>query len=223
MGFGNYSRRNAEVSQRTVLENKYRNARGNLLIVIAFTLINIILAFTGGTSYFLFSAAIPYAFVLYGLIFCGKMPEEWYEGETFEFWDSSVLVVLTVSALVILAFYGLCWWLSKNHKKVWLVVALVMFVLDTIGMFFTGLLMDLSAIIDIAFHVWVIVSLVSGISAVKKLEKLPPEETETVEATDAPIAEGVFEELETPAVQNEIAAESESLERDAEKETPKQE
>ena len=41
---------------REALERSYKNSRGNLLLVVIFTVINAILAFAGSSSYFLFSA-----------------------------------------------------------------------------------------------------------------------------------------------------------------------
>ena len=59
---GLFKRRQApvEVSPHVLLENKYLSSRNNLLLVIIFTLINIVMAALGNDSYFLFSASIPY-------------------------------------------------------------------------------------------------------------------------------------------------------------------
>ena len=44
--------------------SQYRAARVNLLLALAFTLVNIILLFAGTDSYFLFSATIPYVLAI---------------------------------------------------------------------------------------------------------------------------------------------------------------
>ena len=67
---------NPAVSPRMALENRYKISRGNLMIAVVFTLVNIILALVGGDIYFLFSASIPYYLVVYGMVLCGKMPAE---------------------------------------------------------------------------------------------------------------------------------------------------
>ena len=68
----------------------------------------------------------------------------------------------------------MCWIFSKNNKSGWLIFALVLFSADTLGMFaFQGLALD--GILDVAFHIWVIVSLVMGISACSKLKKISQE------------------------------------------------
>lgn len=52
--------KNNKTSERYTLENKYNTTRYNLLLVIGFTLINIVLLVTNSDRYFLFSAYIPY-------------------------------------------------------------------------------------------------------------------------------------------------------------------
>ena len=86
----------------------------------------------------------------------------------------------------------------------WFIFTLVIFSIDTLLMIFLQGIGD--SIIDIVFHVWVIVSLVRGISAQAKLKKLPeepvfarympegfnnPEETveESVEASEEAVEE----------------------------------
>lgn len=171
-----FANQNPGVSQRKLYESKYNSARMNLLLVLAFTAVNIILLLTGSYTYFLFSASIPYFLVDMGMLMCGKYPPEVYVGELagMEFLPPAVLVILTILAVLILAAYVLCWVFSK--KKVgWLMAALVLFIIDTLGMFILyGISFD--SIIDILFHAWVIWYLVSGIRAHNALMKLPEEE-----------------------------------------------
>ena len=63
------------------LQNKVRVCRSNLLLAVAFTLINIVLLASKSTRYFLFSLVVPYRFVLNGMLFGGYMPDEFYVGE----------------------------------------------------------------------------------------------------------------------------------------------
>ena len=166
-----------DISPRQALENKYNISRSNLLAVIVFTLINILMAAFGSTSYFLFSASIPYYLVFLGSLMCGKFPIEDDEGAMTEadFLDSSFLIVMIVIAIIMTAFYGLFYFLSRKQKSGWLIVALVFFVIDTIGMFYLwGFSIDM--ILDLLFHIWVIYYLVSGIIAANKLKNLPEEE-----------------------------------------------
>ena len=63
--------KNNKTSERYTLENKYNTTRYNLLLVIGFTLINIVLLVTNSDRYFLFSAYIPYTVATLGMILCG--------------------------------------------------------------------------------------------------------------------------------------------------------
>lgn len=163
---------------RQTLEAKYNNSRWNLLLVAAFTAINVIFLAVQSNSYFLFSAYIPYAMVDFGLFFCGMYPAEYYaEVGEITFWDSSVFVILLIVALIFTALYLISWIFSKKHSG-WMIAALAFFVVDTLFMFwYLGI--GVESLIDIVFHVWVIVSLALGLNAGAKLKKLPVEQPET--------------------------------------------
>lgn len=181
-----FKNQQAVATPRQALEMKYNSARANLLLLLAFTVINIILVLFGANTYFLFSASIPYSIVYLGAFFCGKLPAEQYEGTELteaDFFPSSVLVVMAVIAAVILALYFLCWLFSKQHKVGWLIFALVLFVLDTVMMFlFSGISFD--SIFDILIHAWVLYYLIAGIHAHGKLKKLGEEEPAAPLATE---------------------------------------
>ena len=189
----------AQLSPREILQNKYNSARANLLLVIAFTVINIIMLLTDSSSYFLFSLNIPYMFMLYGMLLTGRIPELFTEGEyaMTEFLPDIALVIAAVIAAVIILLFLLCWIFSKKNRVGWIIAALVLFSLDTLYLLLCGITAD--SVIDIIFHIWVIVSLASGISAYKKLKALPPEE-EVIETTGEVVNE-VFAEVidEIPA------------------------
>ena len=170
-------------SQRQQMERRYASARMNLLWVVLFTAINIVLLVSNSYTYFLFSAFIPYAIVDYGMIVCGKYPADFYgDLSQYQFFDTTVLVVLIAVAAVICVLYLLCWIFSKKRRVAWLIVGLVFFALDTVFMLLGGISAD--RILDIVFHGWVIISLTGGIIAHSKLKKLPAEEP-------APVAEPV--------------------------------
>lgn len=169
-------------SNRQILETKFKNARSNLLLVIVFTLINIVLLVSKSDVYFIFSAFIPYALVSIGMGICGMFPAEYYTDELAgtEFLPTSVFGVILGVSLAIVALYLISWIFSKKNTVGWLIFALVIFAIDTaIMLFSSGLQLD--GLIDIAFHIWVIVSLSIGINAGVKLKKLPPEEIEFIE------------------------------------------
>ena len=164
------------ISPRQLLEAQYNNARNNILLVVLFTVVNVVLLVTNSNTYFLFSASVPYYLADYGMFFGGFYPEEVYAGfEGFEFLGAPMLAIALGIAAVIVVLYLLSWLFSKKGRVGWLIFALVFFALDTVAML---LLMGINSemIIDIVFHAWVLFSLGSGIYANAKLKALPAEE-----------------------------------------------
>lgn len=163
-------RTNVEKGSRENLELQYRNARANLVLMIVFTVINIILLAANSERYFLFSASIPYYLVFFGALFA-------------EAWAVPVLYPAgLILAGVILLIYLVIWLVSKKHPGL-LIAGLVFFALDTVA--FLGLTAMANAfvesVIDIAFHVWVLVYLGMGISAGFKLKRMPEKPAVTQE------------------------------------------
>lgn len=159
------------------LARGYKNARGNLLLVVIFTVINAILAFAGSSSYFLFSAYLPYYSVIFGLVITGRLDAD----ADFQI-DEKYLVYFVGFAVLVLGLYLLFWLFSKKHYG-WLIPALVFFALDTLFLLrdsFGGF--DFSLLMDVVFHVWVLISLALGISTGVRLKKL-----DAAEAAAAPI------------------------------------
>ena len=150
----------------------------NLLLVVAFTIVNILLLVANANSYFLFSAFIPYFLTSMGMLLCGRFPEEFYTDEfsNMEFFDNSVFVVILIISIAITLLYLLAWFMSRKNRSGWLVFALVLFSIDTLGMLFlNGIAID--SIMDILFHAWVIYYLIIGISASSNLKSLPADTT----------------------------------------------
>ncbi len=172
------------LTQREILESKYNRSVSNILVVVLFSLINVVLLVVGSESYFLFSAFIPYFIADYGMFFCGMYPEEYYyDMQGMVFADKSTLVFCLIIAVAILLVYFLCWLFAKKKKNAWLTVALILFAIDTVAMFvIAGISTDI--IIDIVFHTWVIISLISGIVNHNKLVKLPEEPESVAEFVD---------------------------------------
>lgn len=167
---------NAQMEKQS-LKSKYSAARINLLGVVLFTLFNILMLVSNSGSYFLFSASIPYILTDLGMFFCGRYPDEFYTGE-FEgmlFADQSLFWGMLIISILILGVYTLCWFLSRNDNVKPLKAALILFCIDTAVMLLNY---GFGAIIDLAFHVWVIYILVMGIKAHKKLQELPDEPIE---------------------------------------------
>ena len=186
------------VAPRALYQQKFTSARYNLLLVIGMTLIKIVMLFLGGSSYFLFSATIPYSLSIDGAYYTGKLPEEFYTDmpADAQFFPDSYLAIMLGIAIAILAVYFLCFMLSKKFKTGWMITAAVMFVLDTLYMLFIyGVGVD--SVMDILLHAWVLYYLISGVVYGLKLKKLPEDEPAPVDG------EGV--EIEIPTQTNDKA------------------
>ena len=211
------------VIERSRLEMTARNSRHNLLLVVVFSLINVLMLALGGNMYFLFSASIPYILTDFAMYFCGRYPDEVYtpeELESGEFFGTGVFIAVIAVAIVCIAAYFVCWLLSKRFGIGWIIAALVAFVIDTASMFmFYGISMD--SLFDIGFHAWVIISLTLGIVAHFKLKKLPVPEPAPIQinlSADQPEStESVqIENIEAESIESTDADQKESAEDDTE-------
>ena len=153
---GLFSNRNAQqnVSDRQLLEGKYASARHNLLILLAFTVINIILLLAKQNTYFLFTAYAPYLWFAEGWVY-----------------KESAKLVLAIAVLVVLL---VCWLQAKKDVR-WLYAGVVLVVLDVVFLLVV-VGFDAEWVVDYVFHAYIIFSTAKGILAHKKLKKLPPEQ-----------------------------------------------
>ena len=180
--FGNKNQ--TQLNEKQLYERGYGSACANILLVVAFTLINCVLLFAKSNTYFLFTAWVPYLLLDLGMYLCGKYPAEYYEGNIadYNFMNNGVFAFFVSAALLIILMYVLCWYFAKKEKVGGIIAALVLLVVDTVIMFvWCGITADM--IMDAVFHGWMIVSMISGISGYFKLKKyekehpeLPPEQ-----------------------------------------------
>ena len=176
-----------QFTPRQLLENRYRTGRYNLMVVIIATLINLILALTGGETYFVFSSSIPYYLVITAMYLCGRMPDDWYDypKAEYEFEDVSTLIVATVIAALILIVFFVLYLLSKKHVG-FMIAALALFALDTVAMFLLfGFSTDM--LLDIFLHGLVLFYLISAVLAIFKLRRMPPDDPIVTEAPADPV------------------------------------
>lgn len=182
------------LTPREKYERNYKGARSNLLMMLLFTAVNIVLCLFKSSSYFVFSAQIPYTMVYDSMWTYGMMPAEAYwdtyglDKADLIFPPQSMFYVMVAIAVVIVALYLLCY-IFSGKKVGWMTFALVLFVLDCVGM---GLLyafyyvFDASMILDLLFHVLVLYYLILGVIAGHKLRKMPEQlPAEPVADTDA--------------------------------------
>ena len=127
----------------------YRNARYAIILLVALTAVNIFLRIVNIDRYFVSSVFLSYFMVS----FFGGMGK---------------IALGTVIAVLILVPYLLAYFLSKK-KPVWMVVALVLFALDTLFVIFMMFLLKrigaspLSMILDLLLHGLVIFELSMGV------------------------------------------------------------
>jgi len=154
---------------------KYFSGRLTLLLVAALSLLNVILLVSGGNVYFVFSATIPYLLVDIGMFLCGLYPESFYEGgyDAYYLIDGVFIIPFIALAILIIAFYVVCFFLTAKGRVGWLIASLSLFAIDTVVLLTQYDIM--SSLLDILMHAFVIVSLATAISAYFKLKKLSAE------------------------------------------------
>ena len=134
---------------------RYSRARSSLLGMMIFTVINTVLAAVGSYTYFVFSDYVAYLSALLG---------------RFDFDETGEMLYLVMGcafAALVLVPYLLSWIFSKKRRG-WLIVALVLFSIDTVVLLLDAIgYLEISYLLDIAFHIWLIVELILGIRAGK--------------------------------------------------------
>ena len=142
------------------------SARSNLMMMMVLTGINIILYALKTRISFPFSAFLPELSLLLGVL-------------NYRETGNTLILLLGIGGFVILAgIYILCYIKTKTNAN-WFKTALVLFAVDTIAyLYFMAPLMDITTIINLLFHVWLLYSLVLAIDAGSKLKKLLIKEKE---------------------------------------------
>ena len=189
-----------QMSPRQIAESRYKSARWDLLIVIIFTVLNIVMLFGGSETMMLFSATVPYYAV--AMAYFANLQ---YGG--LEWFVTGSLIL----AFIILAAYLLCWFFSKKRCG-WLIAALVLFCLDTLATVFLYMGDFARGIMDFVIHGIVIWYLAMGVKAGKQLKTLPQEvvEAEDGVATEAlPLENSVHIRWADPEVKHRVLVEAE--------------
>ena len=146
-------------------QRRIQSARGNLILMVVFTIANIISYWFEFGFMLPFSAFLPFTIFDFGYYF------------SIELSDPSLFISGIAIASVIILIYILGYFLSKK-KPGWLTVMLGLYIFDTVVMIylFTGVfIFNGSMILDILFHIWVLYYLINGVIAVNKLKTLPQE------------------------------------------------
>lgn len=146
------TRQNGRVSASP--ERRFAAARVNLLLVVVLTAVNLALLSLGSDTQFLFSASFPSIAYMVGDSLSAAVG-----GATFRL--GGLMLGAGVDALFLLC------WLGSGRRRGFLIAALVLFVLDSLAFLALYALagFSLSGLLDAAFHVWVLVSLILGVAA----------------------------------------------------------
>ena len=167
---------NMEINERDLAIRKYASARSNLMLMLVFTVVNIVLLVANADIMLLFSATVPY--VAAGLAAVDE--------------SGFLLIPCLAVAALSLAGYLICWIFSKKHFG-WMIAALVMFILDSlcmVGLYVLGGNIA-EGILDVVIHIWVLYYLIIGVRYGAKLRKLPEEEEIAPELPEQPIDQPV--------------------------------
>lgn len=180
---------NSAANELAKLTRRAQSARMDIIVVVLFTVVNIALMLFGSLTYFLFSVSLPYYLCYFMSLYTRRMPKEIYgsEWDGFQFLPDGFFWSAVVVSVVVLAMYAVCFFASQNKKKNedgsvtvsysmgWLIAALALFTIDTliyIIMMAVLIGFQMSMLIDLAIHIYVIVTLVMGVIAAYKLKKL---------------------------------------------------
>ena len=163
---------------RDRLRRRYFTARLNLLLLIAVTIVNVILLLCRSDFYLLFSASLPYYLALFGMVVTGN--KELTGVTVSEPMPNGILFAAIAVGVIILGVYFLCFYFGKN-KPVWMIVALAMFVVDTIVTVAAIPYSDGTYILDLVMHAYVLIYLALGVygSFVSKKEDNASKEENT--------------------------------------------
>jgi len=144
----------------TLQVKKFNAARGNLLLMIIISAVNLVLTAADSNLYLLFSALLPLLFV-----------ELW--------WGLAFGVIM---AVVILLAYFACYILS-GRRRVFILPALILFVIDCLVIVWAIWAFGFGATywLDIAFHVWIMYYLVTGAIAWGRLRRLSADDFKAAE------------------------------------------
>ena len=159
-------------NSREYLERQFNGGRHSLLILMIFTVVNIVMLLADANTYFVCSFTVPYYMCGFGMSF------------DMEIGGSVFFTTALIISAVILAVYLLCWLLSKKRPG-WLYAAFALFIVDTVALVLLSLTLEILAenIIDLVIHAWVIWELFQGARCGGKLKKLP---------ADTPITGAVY-------------------------------
>jgi len=145
------------------LKNQIIAARAALLVLVGFTVVNLLLGAFDAGFYLLFSAIFP------GLVF------NIVAFQIGAFWLGLIMALLCASV------YLICWALAKKWP-VFILLAFILFLLDTVVLFYFAFTSGeiLTYVIDVAIAVAILYGLGVGVVAWIKVKRFPVDEYNVV-------------------------------------------
>ncbi len=149
---------------REYLTQQRSSGKWMILLIVIFTVLNMVLLVCGTERYFLFSADIPHYLTYYGM----QM-----DGGSFGGYSVAMLIV----ALFFLGSYTMSW-LLVNKNGLWLKVALILWAMDMVALIVMAVVMNMiqARIMDLAIHALLLWEIFQAFRANKRLENMPKEE-----------------------------------------------
>lgn len=149
---------------REHLTQQKASGKWMILLILIFTVVNMVLLVCGTERYFLFSADIPHYLTYYGM----QMENNGFGG-----YFAAMLIV----ALFFLGGYAMSW-LMVSKNGTWLKVALILWAMDTVALIVMaiGMKMFEARIMDLAVHALLLWEIFQALRANKRLENMPKEE-----------------------------------------------
>ena len=144
----------------------YQRGRNNLLSALLVSVVNIILGAVEATFYFPFCAWLPYQFGYLGIL-------QLMEFDALPLVSQRLTLGYLLIAVVALVVLLLCWIFSRKHFG-WLITAFVLFSLDLGVLVWSSVSFQLpELLLDIFFHIWILVILFLGLRAGIRARKMP--------------------------------------------------
>lgn len=161
----------SDAAKRSRYGNRWRGGVWTLFLIGVFSVINLLMYAFGSSSYFLFTAYLPYSFGIVGIDYCMG----WYGMPV----DGGAGAFSLSVAAVFLILYFVIWFFARK-KAGWLIAGLVLFLLDTLYMVYVMIISGDPAwfTMDCIIHALAIAEIAVGLHAALKYGKLPPEDPE---------------------------------------------
>jgi hypothetical protein len=153
---------NPDKNSKEYLQGQHKLALHTVLIMMIFTVVNVVILLTESTSYFVCSLSTPYYLCLFGQLFDAEAG------------GSTYLTTALVIGGIILAAFLVCWLLAKKRPGA-LYAALVLFALDTVALIWLCVEFDAFAdnIIDLVVHAFAIYQMFWGARCAAKAKGMP--------------------------------------------------